>query len=122
MNCFNHNEKQALGICKHCNKGICMECLTDLGDGLACTATCIEEVQTINKLINHNKKASKTTTGTWKMTGAFYMVVGTLFMTTSIFYFRKPDVFLIGLGLIFVLFGLYSVLKSRIYKVKNDDF
>ena len=44
MRCFNHAEVRAVGLCKSCAKGICHDCLTDLGDGLACKAKCEEKV------------------------------------------------------------------------------
>jgi hypothetical protein len=36
MNCFNHPDVPAVGICKACQKGLCMECVVDLGHGIAC--------------------------------------------------------------------------------------
>jgi hypothetical protein len=36
MNCFNHPDVPAVGICKACQKGLCMECAIDLGHGIAC--------------------------------------------------------------------------------------
>lgn len=29
MNCFNHNEKVAVGSCQNCNVGLCNECVTN---------------------------------------------------------------------------------------------
>ncbi|ELS3708369.1 hypothetical protein QPP40_001100 [Campylobacter upsaliensis] len=29
MNCFNHNEKVAVGACQNCNVGLCNECITN---------------------------------------------------------------------------------------------
>jgi len=56
MDCFNHIDRPAVGICKHCNKGLCPDCSTDTGAGIACTATRIEEVESVNRLIASNKK------------------------------------------------------------------
>ena len=36
MNCFNHPDVPAVGICKACQKGLCKECAFDLGHGIAC--------------------------------------------------------------------------------------
>ena len=35
MKCFYHQEKDAVGICKNCNRGLCNECLTEYDKGLA---------------------------------------------------------------------------------------
>jgi hypothetical protein len=36
MKCFYHRERDALGICKSCLKGICDECAIGVGNSLAC--------------------------------------------------------------------------------------
>jgi len=50
MKCFNHNERDALGTCKHCSKGLCKECLTDMVDGLACRNQCEDAVAYLNEM------------------------------------------------------------------------
>lgn len=76
MNCYNHNDQPAVGICKHCNKGVCPECLADTGDGLSCKGHCFEEVTMINKLINHNKKVIKGSHGNWTSSGILFLIMG----------------------------------------------
>lgn len=36
MNCFNHPDIPAVGICKYCQKGLCKDCAIDSGYGIAC--------------------------------------------------------------------------------------
>lgn len=47
MRCFNHPEREAVGICKECQKGLCPECLTDLDDAIACKNKHEEKVKAI---------------------------------------------------------------------------
>lgn len=122
MNCYNHNEIPAVGICKHCNKGICPDCLSDTGDGLACKGHCLEEVNMINKLINHNKKVVKGTPGNWTSSGILYLVMGSIFILTTVFYLRKIDLFLSAMGLLFMAYGIYVLNKGRAYKENPRDF
>ena len=122
MNCYNHNELSALGICKHCNKGICQNCLTDTGDGLACKGHCTEEVIAINQMINHNKKLVKGTSGNFKSAGVLYVVMGVIFLSVSLFYFRRIDPLTTSMGVLFLVYGLYSLLKGRAYKENPSDF
>ena len=56
MKCFYHNETDAVGICKNCNKGICIECAVDVGNGIACKGDCEKEVMSINQLVKFNAK------------------------------------------------------------------
>ncbi len=87
MNCFLHSSVPAIGICKHCQKGLCRDCATDTGSGLACTGSCVESVNSINALVDRNIKISG------KQKGGGYL--GALFLGT--------------MGAIFLLFGLSGV-------------
>lgn len=51
MKCFHHREADAVGLCKACNKGICGECAAEVGMGLACRDTCVEQVRLVNELV-----------------------------------------------------------------------
>jgi len=54
VKCFYHNDRPAVGICKSCNKGICLDCYVDVGNGLACKNNCEEAVSAINTLVNRS--------------------------------------------------------------------
>lgn len=54
MRCFNHPETEAIGTCKACNKGLCLECAADLGHGLACKSAHVEAVEDLNTLVARN--------------------------------------------------------------------
>ena len=55
MKCFDHNTEDAVGICKVCNKAVCMSCVTDTGYGLACCEECASEAKDIDAIIKKNK-------------------------------------------------------------------
>lgn len=122
MNCFNHNETAAVGICKHCNKGICPDCLKDTGDGIACKGHCFDEVKMINDLINHNKKVAKGTTSNWMTSGLLYLFLGLIFLLTTVLYHRKIDPFLSAIGTLSIIYGIYAMIKSKSYKKDPRDF
>ena len=50
MNCYRHPSRPALGSCKACSKGLCLECSYDTKNGLACVDTCIDEVKRLNRI------------------------------------------------------------------------
>lgn len=122
MNCFNHNELSAIGICKHCNKGICQNCLSDTGNGLTCKGHCTKEVIAINKLIEYNKKVVKGTSGNWKSSAILFIAMGCLFILTTVLYFGKFDPFFSLMGTIFLVYGFYVLQKGRSYKEDPRDF
>ncbi len=54
MNCFNHQDKPAVGACKSCLKGLCKDCLTELPNGLACKGSCEDRVNMLNRMTDSN--------------------------------------------------------------------
>ena len=61
MQCFNHSDRNAVGLCKVCSKGLCHDCVTDLGHGLACKDKHEAEAEGINMIITKNAKMYKST-------------------------------------------------------------
>jgi tetratricopeptide (TPR) repeat protein len=45
MHCFVHTDRDPVGICKSCYKGLCAECAADLHHSLACKGTHEEAVE-----------------------------------------------------------------------------
>ena len=60
MRCFYHQDKDAVGSCKSCGKGLCLECAVDLGKGLACRGRCEESTRAIIELVDRNIQLSGT--------------------------------------------------------------
>src|SRR5205823_9870456 len=58
MKCFYHQDRDAVGSCKSCGKGLCPECAVDLGKGLACRSRCEEDAKAVIGLIDRNIKIS----------------------------------------------------------------
>lgn len=60
MRCFYHQDKEAVGVCRSCGKGVCIECAVDLGKGLACRGRCEENAGAIIQLVDKNIQLSST--------------------------------------------------------------
>ena len=45
MYCYRHNDRQAVAVCCHCGKAACADCSNDTGQGIACSAACVTEIQ-----------------------------------------------------------------------------
>jgi len=50
MKCFVHHEKDAVGTCKHCGKGLCTECVVEAKGGVSCRGVCEEHVEALRQL------------------------------------------------------------------------
>jgi len=98
MKCFNHESKDAVGLCKHCSKGLCIDCCTDLGHGIACKGIHEKEVEQINSLIENNKRVYESQPKGSLIMPFFYLLMGVAF----IFYGMKRGfdslTFILGCG------------------------
>lgn len=56
MNCFEHREAPALGICKTCGKGVCPACARSAEGAILCSEACEREHRLIREM---NQKALK---------------------------------------------------------------
>jgi len=54
LRCFYHPEKDAVGTCKHCHRGVCAGCAAEREGGLACRGRCETDVDAVNALIAKN--------------------------------------------------------------------
>ncbi len=50
MNCFNHRDKPAIGLCKSCGKGLCGDCLKELPNRLACKGPCEKQADILSRV------------------------------------------------------------------------
>ena len=51
MKCFNHAAADAVGVFKHCNKGLCRECAVEVAGSLSCRGACEAQVALVNRLM-----------------------------------------------------------------------
>lgn len=56
MNCFTHIETTAHAICKYCSKAICLECVIDTKEGIACSEKCATEIKSCNLMTDKAKE------------------------------------------------------------------
>lgn len=56
MKCFYHQDRDAVGVCKSCERGVCSECAVDLGKGLACKDRCEDDANGVIALSQSNMR------------------------------------------------------------------
>ena len=76
MNCFNHTEVTAIGICTVCKKGLCKDCATDLDHGLACKNKHEEKANEIEMVISKNAQAYNEAPGNLWIMPALFIFMG----------------------------------------------
>lgn len=112
MRCFYHEDREAVGTCKSCGKGLCRECAVDLTKGLACRGRCEADAQAVIQLIDRNIQISPDAARMVRRSrafnssvGVFHMVLGGLFLAWGLSDERRHLLSVLGIG--FILFGIY---------------
>lgn len=108
MRCFNHPSAEAIGTCKACCKGICIECAADLGHGLACKNAHVAEVESLNTLITRNTRITIVNTRGRFLVPAFYAFLGLAFLGYGLASSRSSS-FTIVMGVGFLAFALVTL-------------
>jgi len=117
MRCFNHHDKDALGSCKHCAKGLCADCAADLGFGLACRNLHEPQVEAVNSLVHRNVQANRVAPAAWYIGPAFLAFMGAIFSGFGLFFSPQPSAFMILLGLGFIAYSAFSfAINYRVLK------
>lgn len=122
MKCYSHLNKEAVGVCKACSKGVCIDCSSDMGNGLACKGSCEQEVMEVNEVVERNKqiysigqKAPLIPSG-----AMIYFMFTLMFIGWAAYrYFNLGiiDFFSIIMATGFGLIGLYVTYKNRKLKI-----
>jgi len=118
MNCYNHRNVPAVATCKNCSKGLCPDCLTEIENGIACKATCIDEVIAINTMIQNNKKARSTVSSSYNRAMFVYIGMGILFLYTG-FLYDGLRFYMLSAGALFLILGVWTYFSIRKLKAEQ---
>jgi hypothetical protein len=123
MKCFRHPQTDAVGSCKHCFKGLCVECARDTGVGLVCSDSCEQEVKSIHALVERNKKMQAFAPKTHSRNAIYLAAMAVLFLGFGFFSeFKFVSAYLIAFGVVMFLGAGISVVNSRrIAKMAGQD-
>lgn len=122
MNCYNHNTVPAVAICKNCSKGLCMECLTELENGIACKGKCEEEVNYLNTILSRskNKNAYQKVSESYKRNSLIYLLLGLVFIAFGILEMKKGmALFMLPAGAVFLLGAFFNYSTGKKYLKKD---
>jgi predicted Fe-S protein YdhL (DUF1289 family) len=101
MNCFYHPETPAIGLCKHCQRGLCSGCAAVIDDVLACLHRHEDDVHKQEQLIARNLFQSKRVASGYMRNATFYGLVAVVFAGFGIWQYRY-----LGLqAVVFIMLG-----------------
>lgn len=100
MKCFKHNDRDAVGICSACHKGLCPDCHVSVADSSSCRGGCEGRVEDAVSFVRRNIEISKRIEDEYiliyrnrqRIAGAWAMALG----ATALFFIYKFVVSLSG--------------------------
>ena len=119
MICFYHPDRPALGICKHCQRGLCSDCAALVDNCLACKNRHEEQVRDLNQLAQRNILQSKRVGSVYLRNAIFYGLVGIAFAGFGLWQLKwlglQAALFMV-LGIFLLLAMFMNFAESRRYK------
>ncbi len=119
MVCYYHPERAAVGICKHCGRGLCLECTALVEDSLACKDRHEEQVRGSNLSAERAVQQARRIGSGYIRNTVFYGMVGLLFAGFGWMPYRflgLQAVFFILIGLFLLYAAVANFLESRKYR------
>ncbi len=118
MNCFYHPERPAVGICKHCGRGLCNDCAATVEDTLACKDRHEAQVHGLSLVEQRAILQSQRLRSGYMRNALFYGLVGVLFAGYGLSQYRflgLQAVFFIMIGVFLLYAALANFLEGRKY-------
>lgn len=108
MKCYNHPDIDAVGMCKACNKGVCITCAQDENSGIACSKDCASktELTKLSKLPTNNNIVFSVSQ---KVIKSYVMIFSGLFLVINGLHQPYGHTPFIITGIIFFFLGAYSL-------------
>lgn len=120
MKCFNHHSEDAVAICKSCNKGLCIQCATEVENLVSCKGKCQEEVKILNEMIQRNKTLLNKNAASYYRISIIYAIAGIVFLTFGLFIFDFiPSMKYFSMAFGFVMFIAAVLLVISGKKIKS---
>ena len=119
MICFYHPDKPAIGVCKHCQRGLCSDCAALVDDVLVCNGRHEGQVRALEEMTQQNILKSKRTRSDYFRNTVFYGIVGLLFTAfgvSQIQWLGLQGIVYAVIGLALLYAALANYLESRKYK------
>ena len=113
MRCYYHQDREAVGICKSCNRGLCADCAAEIGAGLACRDRCEAEVAQLNSLLEKAPASYRTTRGVYLRSAWLFFIWGGATLILGLFLLRFATAPGVGYGS--VVLGSFLLLFSLSY-------
>ena len=124
MNCFNHLDIAACGLCKNCYKALCVSCCELVDGSVSCKDSCEEQVLLLNQVIEKSTQSLITTESVYVRNAFFGVLMGLLFSGFGIYTYLQNgntfSYFMMALGVIMIGSAISSYFSGREYGKDKD--
>ena len=121
MHCFNHNDRDAVGICKYCQKGLCLDCAADLPSGIACLGKHEKRVEAIDNMVARAGQVQATAARSRYVFSAYFAAMGVAILISTLV-LDKGDKLLTAMGVGFAFLGAAAfVINRKAYGAIKSD-
>lgn len=116
VRCFRHQDREAVGICKHCQRGLCPACAALVEDVLACRDLHEDEVASLNRVAATDMIQAARVPSGYLRNAIFYAFVGAIFAALGVSQLRFlgwQAVFFVVLGALLLYVAGANYMESR---------
>jgi len=78
MRCYNHHDKDAVGICRFCGRALCPGCAAEVEKAVACRDRCETDVATILSINRNALQYARTTKQVRYLGPVMFIAIGVL--------------------------------------------
>lgn len=118
MVCYFHSDRPAVGMCKHCQRGLCRECAALVRDVLACRDRHEDHVRKMEGAALRAMLQAERAGAGYIRSGVFYGLAGAAFAILGIVQLR-----FLGLqAVFFILIGLFLLYASAANLLEGRRF
>jgi hypothetical protein len=119
MQCFNHQNLAAVGVCHSCGKALCAHCALDTGAGLVCHSDwCERRNALVNQSLEANARIMATANRNMRSGGIFSGMIGVVMLIPALLLFKHNPIggaLLAVPGMLFAMYGFSRLARKNLY-------
>lgn len=119
MVCYYHPERPSVGLCRHCQRGLCTECAALEGDVLACRNRHEDDVRKAARAASRGILQAERVGSGYIRSAVFYGLAGAAFAAIGIVQLRflgLQAAFLLLIGLLLLYAAVANLLEGRRFR------
>ncbi len=117
MKCFNHEHMDAVGVCRSCGRGLCRDCVAEVGLSCSCKGECEKVVATMNDLVERGRTAYQKMSAVQLRFGIAFALFGVILLALSSLYFADAQseygYFLLACSVPLLVLGALMIYSAR---------